>query len=538
MFLKSNISKKEIKKCKKTKFSLTNNYIEVIKYENNNVINFEKYINNEIGIKEHRDYIEHLIKDTNIKYIKTIEELNNEYYLEIFNKLYDKYQIENMDVDNYFKNYTIPLIKKSNEKTVTGFLYPTANDLLMGEEIVFVDPKLINKLYGLDKLDFLGLDRNTPLEVIDLLLEYMIKENISDFHINPLNEYNYYISSRIFTKYIIMEKEIKNVIANSLIHALFILSNRDKHSMKKSMRSTISYKSKTGEEYRFRVHMMFKDTSPTKKGYGVSIRLLPKESSLKSLKNLSYLESTEKKIKKIVEVNKNGLIVISGATNSGKTTLLYALLKYINKELNRKVDTIESPIEMYIEGLNQTDLMANSLTNNPMSIEEAIKELLSQDSDVTLISEARDNEEIKWTIELSKKGHLTFTTLHAGNVKETLNILKDNTQNKDDINNNIRMIINQELIEKLCQSCKGKKCKKCDNVGYSGVLPLYEIMFYHNIELDDDLTNYQNLMIEEKGFYISKEEIMNVYYDLGYVSFEQMKAKSNQGIFEILEIDN
>lgn len=137
---------------------------------------------------------------------------------------------------------------------------------------------------------------------------------------------------------------------------------------------------------------------------------------------------------------KSGLILISGATGSGKTTTLYTLLNHLR---TRKIVTIEDPIEVHFPLLTQIQI-------NPrqgLSFDSAIKQVLRHDPDMIVIGEIRDETEAKAALRSALTGHLVVSTIHARSAQQTIDRLTNLSLDRQEILNTIVLIIHQELMD-------------------------------------------------------------------------------------------
>ena len=124
---------------------------------------------------------------------------------------------------------------------------------------------------------------------------------------------------------------------------------------------------------------------PTNEGEKIVVRLLDYSQSLEGLETLGFSQSNLKKIERLLDIP-NGIILVTGATGSGKSTTTYSMLSAINTE-DRNIITVEDPVEMNIEGINQ--VYVNSEIG--LTFANALRSILRQDPDVILIGEIRDS---------------------------------------------------------------------------------------------------------------------------------------------------
>lgn len=228
----------------------------------------------------------------------------------------------------------------------------------------------------------------------------------------------------------------------------------------------------------------------------------------------------------------NGIILISGPTGSGKTTTLYATLKYLNNEVGN-IMTIEDPIEYTLEGINQVQVKDNI----GFTFAQALRTFLRQDPDVIMLGEIRDGETAQMAIRASLTGHLVLSTIHTNSALATISRLIDMGVPPYLIANTLNFSIAQRLVRKLCNSCKKEQniedeylkniieselnksrtfvsvgCNKCFHTGYQGRIAIYEI-----VEIDDYMINRiknndvnENEIIQQKKIHTLRKNALNL----------------------------
>ena len=187
---------------------------------------------------------------------------------------------------------------------------------------------------------------------------------------------------------------------------------------------------------------------PTNEGEKIVIRILDYSRSLNGIEQLGFNEENFAKLKNMIGVP-NGIILITGATGSGKSTTSYSILQVLNKE-KTNIITVEDPIEMNIEGLNQVQV------NSEIGLDFAIvlRSILRQDPNVILIGEIRDSETAKIAVRASITGHLVISTLHTNNSLATIERLLDMDVERYLLSTALTGIISQRLAKKVCPHCQ------------------------------------------------------------------------------------
>ena len=187
---------------------------------------------------------------------------------------------------------------------------------------------------------------------------------------------------------------------------------------------------------------------PTKRGEKIVIRIMDYSMSLKGIEYLYFSEVNYKKVLKMISAP-NGIILVTGATGSGKSTTVYSFLQRLNVEGSNLV-TVEDPVEMDIEGINQVQV------NSEIGLDFAtvLRSILRQDPNVIMIGEIRDSETAKIAVRASITGHLVLSTIHTNNSLNTIERLLDMDVERYLLASALMGIISQTLARKLCDKCK------------------------------------------------------------------------------------
>jgi general secretion pathway protein E len=190
----------------------------------------------------------------------------------------------------------------------------------------------------------------------------------------------------------------------------------------------------------------------------------------------------EVKLRRILQ-HRNGIVLVTGPTGSGKTTTLYAALNLLNKP-ETKIFTVEDPVEYQIAGVNQIPV------RNGIGLDFAniLRSVLRQDPDIIMIGEIRDAETARIAVQASLTGHLVLSTAHTNSAVATITRLRDLGIENYLLATTVRAIIAQRLVRKICGGCQGKTtsgaaCSICQGTGYSGRTCTYEILeFTHELQ--------------------------------------------------------
>lgn len=229
---------------------------------------------------------------------------------------------------------------------------------------------------------------------------------------------------------------------------------------------------------------------PTTNGESMVLRILNKEALSIQFGELGLSSKIEKKLHSML-FHREGLILATGPTGSGKTTTLYSMLTLL-RDAGKKIITVEDPVEYRIEGINQVSIKDRS----GMTFASALRSILRQSPDVIMAGEIRDLETAKIVIEASLTGHLVLSTLHTNNASGAFSRLIDLGIEPYNVASALKVVLGQRLIRKICSYCKtqyspksaelatlglnkgryyhGIGCKHCEGKGLKGRIGLFE----------------------------------------------------------------
>lgn len=293
-------------------------------------------------------------------------------------------------------------------------------------------------------------------------------------------------------------------------------------------------------------------TLPTKKGEKIVIRILDYSRSMQGLEYLFFNEINYKKIMKMISAP-NGIILVTGATGSGKSTTVYSFLKKLNVK-GANLITVEDPVEMDIEGINQVQV------NSEIGLDFAtvLRSILREDPNVIMIGEIRDSETAQIAVRASITGHLVLSTLHTNNSLNTIERLIDMDVERYLLASALTGIVSQKLARKLCDKCKkirptndyekklfkdvlGKEinnvytavgCNECTK-GYKGRIAVQEVLLI-NQEIRDAISS--NVQKKELRKLVYNKEVITLLQDglfkviAGFTSFEE--------VLKLIEVDD
>ncbi len=247
---------------------------------------------------------------------------------------------------------------------------------------------------------------NVP-QIVLIVMSLALDLKTSDIHIEPEEE-------RVRIRYRIdgvlrQVAEYKNNMHPAIVSRVKIMSDLKIDETRIPQDGRTSVTTTDGREMDLRV-----STLPTVNGEKIVMRLQDKSKQIPTLEKLGILGNAQKSIKQAL-VKPNGVILTSGPTGSGKTTTLYAALNILNQE-SVNILTIEDPVEIQLDGLNQAQVKADIGFNFAKGLRAALR----QDPDIIMVGEIRDHETIDVAIEAALTGHLVFSTIHTNSAVETV----------------------------------------------------------------------------------------------------------------------
>ena len=292
---------------------------------------------------------------------------------------------------------------------------------------------------------------------------------------------------------------------------------------------------------------------PIVDGEKIVIRILNYTMSSAGLENLGLSEKNLAKINKLIKVP-NGIILVAGATGSGKSTTVYSMLQILNT-VSKNIITVEDPVEMKIEGINQVQVMSDI----GLTFGTTLRSILRQDPDIIMIGEIRDDETARIAVRASITGHLVLSTIHTNNSLNTIERLLDMEVERYLLGSALTGIISQRLVKRLCPKCRTSRpttnyektlfekvfhkevnnvytphgCSECIN-GYTGRIALHEVLEI-NQNVRDAITN--NVRKNELRHLVYKESDVTSLLEDG---LEKVVAglTSVEEILRVIDVDD
>lgn len=452
------------------------------------------------------------------------------------------------------KNKAVPFevssgkIKVCFANTVNSRVIDTVRLLLLNKGLVMesyitfesdVD-KILKSLEGVATSNLEAAGRNDTITgLVDSIIKTGMERRASDIHIEPMQNQvrvRYRIDGELFTA-----AKIEKEKQSQIIGRLKAISNMHQEKQESQDGRILIY-----EDYNIRV-----SSQPNIYGEKFVLRLLKKNTVIRNIFELGF-PGTEEELSKNIN-KKNSITIIAAPTGEGKTTSLYSIIDYLNRpEIN--ITTIEDPVEIRIEGLNQIEI------DNRSSFSGSLRTVLRQDPDIILVGEIRDRETGEIAIQAGQTGHYVLSTIHTIDSIEVITRLRKMGLSDYDISSTLATSISQRLVRRLCPECKRERdyteeekriietiskkygvefdlsgktydaigCKHCNNTGFYDRIGIFEML-----EITDEIK--QEIMNGKSSIEIRNEALKQKYKPLvvdgirkivqGYTTLEELNKK-------------
>lgn len=452
------------------------------------------------------------------------------------------------------KNKAVPFevasgkIKVCFANTVNSRVIDTVRLLLLNKGLVMESyitfesdiDKILKSLEGVATSNLEAAGRNDTITgLVDSIIKTGMERRASDIHIEPMQNQvrvRYRIDGELFTA-----AKIEKEKQSQIIGRLKAISNMHQEKQESQDGRILIY-----EDYNIRV-----SSQPNIYGEKFVLRLLKKNTVIRNIFELGF-PGTEEELSKNIN-KKNSITIIAAPTGEGKTTSLYSIIDYLNRpEIN--ITTIEDPVEIRIEGLNQIEI------DNRSSFSGSLRTVLRQDPDIILVGEIRDRETGEIAIQAGQTGHYVLSTIHTIDSIEVITRLRKMGLSDYDISSTLATSISQRLVRRLCPECKRERdyteeekriietiskkygvefdlsgktydaigCKHCNNTGYYDRIGIFEML-----EITDEIK--QEIMNGKSSIEIRNEALKQKYKPLvvdgirkivqGYTTLEELNKK-------------
>ncbi|MDA2923683.1 type II secretion system ATPase GspE [Acidobacteria bacterium AH-259-L09] len=375
------------------------------------------------------------------------------------------------------------------------------------------------------------------IRLVNLVMSRAIESRASDIHIEPF-ERDLKVRYRIDGILYDVESPPKRLKA-AIISRIKIMARLNIAERRIPQDGRIKMKV-LGKDIDLRV-----STLPTMYGESVVMRILDKSNTqIYDLERLGFSSRMYEQFENLI-VRPYGIMLVTGPTGSGKTTTLYGGLTKINQP-DKKIITIEDPVEYQINGINQIHV-------NPqigLTFAAGLRSIVRQDPDVIMVGEMRDLETVEIGIRAALTGHLVFSTLHTNDAPSAIARMVDMGAEDYLLASSILGILAQRLVRVICPECKeeqqleksfleeigfpfsedtrlyqGRGCKECGKTGYRGRLGIFELML-----MDEDIRRLT--ITNADASQLRKTAIQNGMSTLRKDGFEKIKG----GITTISEV--
>ncbi|HEY2851265.1 MAG TPA: ATPase, T2SS/T4P/T4SS family [Gemmatimonadaceae bacterium] len=337
-----------------------------------------------------------------------------------------------------------------------------------------VDVQLLaGEAEGFDE-DSTGRDGQAISLLVDDILGAGISDRASDIHIEP-EEQGIVVRHRI-DGVIRVARRLPRAIAPALASRIKIMSGLDIADRLRPQdgRARVAV---NGVPVDLRISSL-----PASHGEKIVIRVLDGRTAVRTLDSIGFAPDELDRIERLLQ-SREGLLLVTGPTGSGKTTTLYAALRML-KQRGVNIVTVEDPIEYRIPGIVQVQVNERA----GLTFAAALRSIMRQDPDVLLIGEIRDRETAEIAIQASLTGHLVLSTLHTNDAASAVTRLIDIGVAPYKIATAVKGVLAQRLLRRLCARCQpvhphgclirpaSVPCKLCGATGYHGRLAIVEVL--------------------------------------------------------------
>jgi type II secretory ATPase GspE/PulE/Tfp pilus assembly ATPase PilB-like protein/FixJ family two-component response regulator/RNA polymerase subunit RPABC4/transcription elongation factor Spt4 len=407
----------------------------------------------------------------------------------------DIMKTDNISMLTGFK--VIPVVAKSSDiisqiKKIYGETEEAGTIQEIGETLEFEPIEEIDVVIEEDETDInvqelISTSGIPPIvRIVNAIIMEALRYQASDIHIEPKTKYTiirYRIDGMLHTKI-----KIPSHLHPAVISRVKILAKMDISERRKPQDGRITMKTGT------RIVDVRVSSMPTINGEKIVMRILDKGASIKKIAELGMLQDDLQRLEVVIK-KPQGILISTGPTGSGKTTMLYSIL-YEMLQSTKNFETIEDPVEYFLEDASQVYVRERI----GLSFASVLRATLRQDPDVILVGEIRDYETADVAFKAALTGHMVLTSLHTNNTVASITRLIDIGVKPYLIASAIEGIIAQRLVRKVCHYCKtttspdaegmkllkipentfkevtiGKGCSKCNNTGYLGRTGIFEL---------------------------------------------------------------
>ncbi len=406
----------------------------------------------------------------------------------------DPFDFNTQEVLNRVYNKPLKVFKASPE-VIAQFIYrwyEAEADMTSEEEPGDTNITVEDRLWD-DPEQLKDMASEAPvIRLVNHLISKAYKMGASDIHIEPRRQY---VRVRFRIDGVLHDQEaIANRLKAAIISRVKLMAKMDIAEMRLPQDGRIRFRLGK-DEIDIRVSSI-----PTGFGECLVLRLLHQEDVYLDLSRLGFSKAILEQFESLISVP-YGMLLVSGPTGSGKTTTLYAALNTINSP-DRKIVTVEDPIEYQLEGINQVQVQPRI----GLTFANCLRSFLRHDPDIILVGEIRDVETAEIAVQASLTGHMVFSTLHTNDAAGAVTRLEDMGIERFMIVSSLLAVLAQRLVRRVCSHCseevhlseekremlgkelginpeqlmssylKGKGCNECGGTGYRGRIGIFELL--------------------------------------------------------------
>ena len=437
-------------------------------------------------------------------------------------------------------------------KTIYGLGADTVEKILHDTESVAAVLSIESEFTGSDLVDE-NIDASIIKFVNELLVE-AIQSDATDIHIEPFEDQ---LRVRYRIDGILHQIPTPTSIRgfhSAIVSRIKIMANLN--IAEKRLPQDGKIMASIGDnQYDLRVSVL-----PTPHGETVNIRILSRSSMFLTLAQLGFLPDDLELFNRFLK-RPHGIVLVTGPTGSGKTTTLYASLSKLN-QTDRKIITIEDPIEYQLRGITQMQVLPRIGFN----FQTGLRSMLRHDPDIMMVGEIRDYETAEMAIRSSLTGHLVFSTLHTNDAAGAVTRLVDMNVEPFLVASTMIASIAQRLVRRVCKECaepcqldadlirqcgvsledhpdaifrKGRGCEVCRQTGYRGRIALYEILPFSNPIKELTNNRVSSAEIKRKGRELGMKTLREAGWRqvcLGCTTLEEvMRVTSDADVIQAIE---
>jgi type II secretory ATPase GspE/PulE/Tfp pilus assembly ATPase PilB-like protein len=362
-----------------------------------------------------------------------------------------------------------------------------------------------------------GLAQDSTIQLVDELLVAALDARASDIHLQPYERHlvvRYRIDGVLYD-----QRTLDYAQAALVISRLKILSNLDiaQRRLPQDGRLKVAVAGPGGSDVVIDFRL---STFPTLYGEKMVVRILDRSLRLLSLDSLGLAPTMLEQLRSIIN-RPHGLLVVTGPTGCGKTTMLYALISALDAS-RKNIVTIEDPVEYELAGITQSQVNEKA----GFTFENGLRAMLRQDPDIVMIGEIRDKATANIAIEAALTGHLVLSTLHTNDAPSAITRLIEMGIEPFLVSATLIGVLAQRLVRRLCPTCKKVKplskemvlfaqqqgiacsessapigCAKCHALGYKGRVGLFEYLMVsdairESIGLQKEATRLRSIALQ------------------------------------------